>query len=216
MSTSFRNQNRIDRLLASIGGALCTLTGGVSAARPNPASAVVDDGPVGDEARKLSGALMRVNHVGEVCAQALYQGQAATTRDPALAEQFRRAASEEGDHLAWTLERLAELGARPSLLNPLWYSGALAMGMLAGRTGDRTSLGFMAETERQVEEHLASHLGRLPVDDRRSRVIVDQMKEDEIRHAEQAMRLGGRDLPAPVRGLMRLAARVMTTTAYRI
>lgn len=216
MSTSFRDQSRTDRLLAGIGGALNALTGAVSASRPNPASAVVDDGPVDPEARKLSGALMRVNHVGEVCAQALYEGQAATTRDPELAEQFRRAASEEGDHLAWTRQRLDELGARPSLLNPFWYSGALAMGLLAGRIGDRTSLGFMAETERQVEEHLASHLGRLPADDLRSRAIVDQMKQDEMRHAEQAMRLGGNRLPAPVRGMMRLAARVMTSTAHYI
>jgi ubiquinone biosynthesis monooxygenase Coq7 len=213
---SFRNHSRADRLLAGLGNALATLTGAVSASRPNPASGIVEEGPPDPAMRSLSGALMRVNHVGEVCAQALYEGQAATARDPMLAARFREAALEEGDHLAWTRERLDELGARPSLLNPLWYSGALAMGMLAGRIGDRMSLGFMAETERQVEEHLSGHLDRLPAADRRSRAIVEQMKQDEIRHAEQAMRLGGADMPAPVRGLMRLAARVMTSTAYRI
>jgi ubiquinone biosynthesis monooxygenase Coq7 len=159
---------------------------------------------------------MRVNHVGEVCAQALYEGQAATTRDPELAEHFRRAAIEEGDHLAWARSRIDELGARPSLLNPLWYAGAFALGTLAGRVGDRVSLGFMAETERQVEEHLAGHLDRLPLDDERSRAIVDKMKEDEIRHAGEAMRLGGARLPFPVRVAMRFAARVMTSTAHYV
>jgi ubiquinone biosynthesis monooxygenase Coq7 len=204
---------------------LATIAGVLPATRPNPAAAIDDgspgDGPRGDtpltpSERSLSGALMRVNHVGEVCAQALYDGQAASTRDPALAEQFRQAALEEGDHLAWTRERLDELGARVSLLNPLWYAGAFALGMAAGRAGDRISLGFMAETERQVEEHLDGHLERLPPADRRSRAIVDQMKEDEIRHANRALELGGAALPAPVRGAMRLAARVMTGTAYYI
>src|SRR5690606_23138552 len=180
------------------------------------ASGIADDGPADPADRRLSAALMRVDHVGEVCAQALYEGQAATTRDPELARQFREAAAEEGDHLAWTRQRLDELGARPSLLNPFWFAGAFALGALAGRAGDRISLGFMAETERQVEEHLAGHMDRLPADDRRSRAIVDQMKEDEVRHAEEAMRLGGAELPFPVRAAMRLAAKVMTGTAHYI
>lgn len=216
MNGDLRRLSPLDGVLAGLGRALATLTDSLSGARPNPAATMVDDGPADPQARKLSGALMRVNHVGEVCAQALYEGQAASTRDPVLAEQFRRAAQEEGDHLAWTRLRIDELGTHPSLLNPLWYAGAFTLGLLAGRSGDRVSLGFMAETERQVEEHLASHLDRLPADDLRSRAIVDQMKEDEMRHAEEAVRLGGADLPAPVRGAMKLAARVMTTTAHYI
>jgi ubiquinone biosynthesis monooxygenase Coq7 len=157
---------------------------------------------------------MRVNHVGEVCAQALYDGQAASARDAGLREQFRRAAVEEGDHLAWTRQRIDELGGRTSLLNPLWYAGAFGLGLLAGRAGDRVSLGFMAETERQVERHLDGHLQRLPAADHRSRAVVEQMKADEAAHAQAAVRLGGIGLPAPVRGAMRLAARVMTTTAH--
>ncbi|WP_272487201.1 2-polyprenyl-3-methyl-6-methoxy-1,4-benzoquinone monooxygenase [Zeimonas sediminis] len=213
-SSAFRRESALDRSLAGLGRAMATLADAVPATRPNPAAGLADDGPASPDDRRLSGALMRVNHVGEVCAQALYEGQAATTSDPALARQFRQAAVEEGDHLAWTRQRLDELGARPSLLNPLWYAGAFALGMLAGRAGDRVSLGFMAETERQVEEHLAGHMDRLPADDRRSRLIVDQMKEDEVRHAEDAMRLGGAELPLPVRLAMRMAARVMTGTAH--
>lgn len=211
-----RQEHPLGRVLAGLGRALATLTDSVPAGRPNPAAAITDDGPAGHSDRQLSGALMRVNHVGEVCAQALYEGQAASTRDPALARQFREAAAEEGDHLAWTRARIDELGARPSLLNPLWYAGAFALGLMAGRAGDRISLGFMAETERQVEEHLAGHLDRLPADDRRSRAIVDRMKEDEARHAEDALRLGGAELPFPVRAAMRAAAKVMTRTAHYI
>ena len=160
---------------------------------------------------------MRVNHVGEVCAQALYTSQALFTRDPVLREHFDAAAREETDHLAWTEQRLSELGGRTSLLNPLWYAGAFAIGALAGRVGgDPISLGFVVETERQVEQHLDSHLDRLPTDDLASRAIIEQMKQDEIGHAEAALGLGARELPAPVRGLMRLAAKVMTTTAHRI
>ncbi len=166
--------------------------------------------------RRLSGALMRVNHVGEVCAQALYQAQALTARSEALREQMNAAAREEIDHLAWTQDRLAELGERPSLLNPLWYAGAFGIGLVAGRFGDAVSLGFVVETERQVEQHLASHLERLPEQDLRSRAIVDRMKEDERRHADEAQHAGGAELPMPVRLLMRGAARVMTLTAHRL
>jgi ubiquinone biosynthesis monooxygenase Coq7 len=159
---------------------------------------------------------MRVNHVGEVCAQALYQAQALTSSDPALRAQMAAAAREEIDHLAWTEQRLAELGDRPSRLNPLWYAGAFAIGLVAGRAGDRVNLGFVVETERQVEQHLAGHLDRLPPQDTRSRAIVEQMKLDEARHADNAQRAGGVELPLPVRALMRAAAKVMTTTAHYI
>lgn len=160
--------------------------------------------------------LMRVNHVGEICAQALYQGQALTSRDPSVRAALRCAADEETEHLAWTEQRIAELGGRKSLLNPLWYVGALSMGVLAGRLGDKWNLGFLAETERQVEAHLDSHLACLPEQDMRSREIVDQMRIDEIRHAETAVHLGAAELPASVKSAMKFAARVMTGTAYRI
>jgi ubiquinone biosynthesis monooxygenase Coq7 len=159
---------------------------------------------------------MRVNHVGEVCAQALYQAQALTARTPELRDRMQAAAKEELDHLAWTAQRLQELGDRPSLLNPLWYAGSFAIGVLAGRLGDARSLGFVIETERQVEQHLAGHLDRLPASDDRSRAIVEQMRADERRHADDALDAGGQVLPAPARWLMRAAAKVMTTTAHRI
>lgn len=205
----------LDKCLASIGRGMATLASGLPAARPSPAAAQAE-GDCTPEQRALAAALMRVNHVGEVCAQALYDGQAFGTRDPALRETFRQAAQEEIDHLAWTRERIAELGGRPSLLNPVWYAGAFGLGLLASRGGDAISLGFMAETERQVERHLDSHLERLPAEDVRSRTIVAQMKEDEAAHARTAASLGGASLPPPVRAAMRLAARVMTATAHRI
>ncbi len=166
--------------------------------------------------KKESAALMRVNHVGEVCAQALYTAQAFATKNEALRAHFIRASAEETNHLAWTEARLKELDDRPSLLNPLWYAGAFGIGLLAGRLGDRVSLGFVVETENQVEAHLDSHLSRLPVGDHASRAIVAQMKEDEARHALDAQELGAIDLPAPVKGLMTLAAKVMTSVAHRI
>lgn len=206
-----------DRLLISLDNALRTLSGAVHASRPCPQPA--GDGPapdLGETDRRLSGALMRVNHVGEVCAQALYQAQALTARDPALRERMAQAAREEIDHLAWTQERLQALGDRPSWLNPLWYAGAFGIGLVAGRAGDAVSLGFVVETERQVEAHLAGHLERLPAADTASQAIVDAMKDDERRHAEMARDAGGIELPAPVRWAMRAAARVMTATAHRI
>ena len=202
-----------DRLLASVDNALRTVAGKVHARREVPAAPAADLSP-GE--RGLSGALMRVNHVGEVCAQALYQAQALTARTAELRAQMDHAAREEADHLAWTQQRLDELGDRPSLLNPLWYAGAFGIGLLAGRLGDRVSLGFVIETERQVEQHLASHLDRLPADDQRSRAIVSVMKDDEIRHAENAAAAGGMTLPSPVSALMRVAAKVMTTVAHRV
>ena len=163
-----------------------------------------------------AGALMRVNHVGEVCAQALYTAQGLVTSNEALRAQFKQASLEETDHLAWTSQRLAELGARPSLLNPLWYAGAFGLGLLAGRLGDRVSLGFVVETENQVEAHLQSHMSRLPLSDHASRAIVAQMKDDEARHAVDARRAGAQELPAPVKMLMAAAAKVMTTVAQRV
>lgn len=166
--------------------------------------------------RKTAGALMRVNHVGEVCAQALYSAQSLTTRDPGLKETFAYAAHEEKDHLAWTEQRLNDLNARPSLLNPAWYAGAFCIGWLAGRVSDPVSLGFVAETERQVEQHLASHLERLPEGDFTSRAIVNQMIEDESRHGAQARDAGAIELPWAIREAMQAAAKIMTTIAYRI
>jgi ubiquinone biosynthesis monooxygenase Coq7 len=210
--------NTTDRLLASLDEALRTLGGGAHAERPRPRPVAPQAGtpeptPLTEAQRSLSGALMRVNHVGEVCAQALYQAQALTARSPQLREQLRRAAREEADHLAWTQARLHELGDRPSLLNPLWYAGSFAIGLAAGRLGDAASLGFVVETERQVERHLVSHLERLPADDLASRAIVEQMKIDETRHADAAENAGAVPVPAPARWLMRAAAKVMTTTA---
>jgi ubiquinone biosynthesis monooxygenase Coq7 len=166
--------------------------------------------------RRDAGALMRVNHVGEVCAQALYSAQALATKNPGLRAHFEAASQEETDHLAWTSDRLKELGARPSLLNPLWYAGAFALGLVAGRTGDRLSLGFVVETERQVAEHLQSHLARLPQGDHASRAVVAQMRDDEARHAAEAQAAGALELPMPARQLMRAAAKVMTRTAHYI
>ncbi|NML13462.1 2-polyprenyl-3-methyl-6-methoxy-1,4-benzoquinone monooxygenase [Azohydromonas caseinilytica] len=214
-----RSLSPLDLWLTSLDRALRTVTSSVHAAQSAPVTdgaAAAQAQPLSDEERRQAGALMRVNHVGEVCAQALYQAQALTARSPALREQMAQAAREEIDHLAWTQQRLDELSSRPSLLNPLWYAGAFGIGLLAGRLGDRVSLGFVVETERQVEQHLASHLQRLPDGDVASRAIVKQMKEDEARHADTALAAGGMELPAPVRGLMRVAAKVMTTTAHYI
>lgn len=210
-----------DALLSGLSRGLATLAGVVNATRPLPAAADAPGGGPGEselspDERQRSGALMRVNHVGEICAQALYEGQAASTPDARLRDFFLAAAREESDHLAWTRQRLDELGASPSLLNPLWYAGSLALGFAAGRAGDRVSLGFMAETERQVEHHLQSHLEQLPGRDRRSRAIVDAMKADEAAHAREASSRGGVDLPLPVRLMMKASARLMTTVAHRI
>lgn len=215
-----------DALLNAADSALRTLFVVPRASRECPTLPErVSDPDLGEKERKLSGALMRVNHVGEVCAQALYTAQAlaarwprgnATSANEALALQLEAAGREETDHLAWTQERLDELGARPSLLNPLWYAGAFGLGLLAGRVGPGVSLGFVVETERQVEAHLASHMDRLPAKDHASRAIVAQMKDDEARHAREAQQAGAVDLPVPVKALMRAAARVMTTVAHRV
>ncbi len=206
----------LDALISAADSALRTLFAPPRASRPCPtlpeAPSLLSSGE-----KRESGALMRVNHVGEICAQALYASQALATRNPALQAHFEAAAREETDHLAWTQARLDELGARPSLLNPLWYAGAFGIGLLAGKLGgDRVSLGFVVETERQVEAHLASHMARLPAGDHASRAIVAQMKDDEARHAAEAQAAGGLALPAPLRGLMRAAAKVMTQTAHYV
>jgi ubiquinone biosynthesis monooxygenase Coq7 len=210
-----RQLTPLDRLLDQADQALRASFGRPRARRPSPA-AQLDGHLVDEDTRRHVAGLIRVDHAGEVAAQGLYHGQALTARRPEIREAMQQAAREEGDHLAWCHDRLEELGDRPSLLNPLWYAGAVAIGAVAGMAGDRWSLGFMAETERQVEGHLDGHLDRLPVGDARSRAILEQMKADEVGHAQAAIAAGGGDLPRPIRGLMRLAARVMTSTAYRL
>jgi len=205
----------MDRLLGAADTALRTLFAHPRARRACPVVAG-DETVLTPQERRVASGLMRVNHVGEICAQALYTAQAMATRDAGLREHFEKAAEEETDHLAWTQARLDQLGARPSLLNPLWYGGAFALGLLAGRLGDRVSLGFVVETERQVETHLETHLERLPQADHASRAIVAQMKTDEAAHAAQALAEGAIELPRVAKALMRRAAKVMTTTAYVI
>ena len=213
MPTDDRRLTPVDRLLQQADLALRATFGRPTPRRGNPGAG--RDGHLADNsARQHAAGLMRVNHAGEVAAQGLYHGQALTARRPEIRHQMAEAARDEGDHLAWCHDRLQELGARPSVLNPLWYAGSMAIGALAGAMGDRYSLGFMAETERQVEGHLDDHLARLPSGDERSRAILEQMKADEIGHAQAAMEAGGAALPAPVRHLMRLTSRVMTRTAY--
>jgi ubiquinone biosynthesis monooxygenase Coq7 len=204
----------LDRLLALADAGLRASCGRPASARPTPGKPAA--GPADPALRRHAAGLMRVNHAGEIAAQGLYLGQALTARAPATRSALEKAAAEEGDHLAWCRDRLDELGSRPSLLDPLWYAGSVAIGALAGLAGDRASLGFMAETERQVEGHLADHLERLPADDARSRAIVEQMQADEIGHGRAALDAGAAPLPEPVPRLMRLAARIMTGTAYWI
>ncbi len=206
----------LDRVLVEIERALgSALDSRPIAQRPSPAEGI-EDTVLSDEERRHAGGLMRINHVGEVCAQALYSGQAAVARSEALRSQLLEAAAEETDHLAWCGERLDELGDRPSLLNPLWYGGAYAIGAVAGLIGDCLSLGFVVETERQVEAHLEGHLKKLPEADQRSRAIVSQMKEDEARHADNALAAGAATLPRPLPDLMRAAANLMRAVAYRV
>lgn len=212
----------LDELITEFDRGLRSIAGVSRMSRPVPTPEPLDaEAPAAAAELTLperahSAGLMRVNHVGEICAQALYQAQKLATRSPALKQAFEHAASEEEDHLAWTAARLHELDSRPSLLNPLWYTGALAIGFAAGCLGDKASLGFMAETERQVERHLDGHLNTLPEADRQSRAIVAQMRDDERSHGQSATDAGGAELPAPVRALMRAASKVMTRTAYYV
>lgn len=214
---SIRKPTAADRCIAVLQSAMTVVAGLPQSQRPDPAAPLRANPPLLDDAeRAYSAALMRVNHVGEICAQALYEAQGLVTRDDNLRTLFRHAATEESDHLAWTRGRIEELGGRVSLLAPVWYAGAFAIGCAAALSGDRASLGFMAETENQVEEHLHGHLGRLPENDHISRAIVDQMKRDEAGHAQSAVSHGGTPVPFVARMAMTAAARVMTLTAHYI
>ena len=205
----------LDSAICAFDRTLRTISNVATASRPNPAVGVAEPG-LTEQEKTHSAGLMRVNHVGEVCAQALYAAQSAFAKTPLTREQFQKAGEEEVDHLAWTADRLQELGSRTSLLNPLWYAGSFALGAVAAKLGDPVSLGFVVETERQVEAHLDRHLEELPPNDLRSRAIVTQMRDDEVAHAEAAAKLGAAELPLPVKKVMQAMAKVMTTAAYRI
>ena len=211
-----RQYTALDRLLAGVDYALRTVNSAPTrVARPNPAGDI-EESNLTDAEKTHAAGLMRVNHAGEIAAQGLYQGHAAFARDPSIEEQMTEAAEEELDHLAWCEQRLQELDSGPSALRPLWYGGAFAMGAASGALGDKWSLGFIEETERQVSEHLTSHLDRLPENDQRSRAIVTQMRDEEEEHGANANKAGAAPLPAPVRELMRAVAKIMTGTAYRL
>jgi ubiquinone biosynthesis monooxygenase Coq7 len=205
----------LDRWITEFDRGLRAVAGVPRSSRPSPAG-TIPEAELDEGSREHAAALMRVNHVGEVCAQALYQGQALTARHAGTAEVMQRAAREEEDHLAWSSQRIHELGGRLSYLNPVWYGGALVIGMAAGALGDRWNLAFLAETERQVEDHLSGHLDELALDDRRTRAVVEAMRDDEAKHRSTAVQLGAAELPAPVKLGMRIASRVMTSLAYRI
>jgi len=205
----------LDRFIIGFDRTLRTLFAPAMSARPTPGEDLPES-EMDAATREHAAALMRVNHTGEICAQALYQGQALSARRPESRQALEQAAREEEDHLAWSAERIRELGGRPSLLNPLWYAGSFAIGAAAGLLGDRWNFAFLAETERQVEEHLTGHLEALPPEDQRTRAVVEAMRADEARHRASALELGAAELPEPVRLAMRLASRVMTTVAYRV
>jgi ubiquinone biosynthesis monooxygenase Coq7 len=215
MTDMTNERSAVDHLIEGLDLALRAVAGVHRAQRPSPADDR-EEGELEEVERAHAAALMRVNHVGEVCAQALYQGQALTARDPGNRQALEHAATEEQDHLAWSAARIDELGGRLSYANPLWYAGALAIGAAAGALGDRWSLAFLAETERQVEEHLSGHLAQLSPEDARTRAVMERMRADEARHRDTAISLGAAELPAPVKGVMRLMSKVMTTVAYRI
>jgi ubiquinone biosynthesis monooxygenase Coq7 len=215
MTTASRTISPLDHLIVGFDKALRVVGGVAKAARPNPGVSAPDC-ELNTQEQRHSAGLMRVNHVGEVCAQALYDAQGRRASTQAMRAQFAQSGREEEDHLAWTAERLAELGSQPSLLNPLWYAGAYALGTVASRLGDAVSLGFVVETERQVEAHLNSHLDQLPPHDAKSRAIVTQMRDDEIQHGAKAQDMGAAEMPLPVKAAMRAMAKVMTTTAYYI
>lgn len=203
----------LDKVITEFDKGLRTLFAQAPTRRPLPGKDL-PDAELSAEEKSLAAALMRIDHSGEICAQALYQGQALTARNQGAKAALEQAAREETEHLNWTETRIAELGGRTSLLNPLWYTGSLALGALAGTLGDKWNLGFLAETERQVEKHLDSHLGRLPQQDEKSRAILEQMKSDEIQHAATALEHGGAELPLPVKAAMKLTSKIMTKTAY--
>lgn len=203
----------LDTLVSEFDKALRAVFVAAPTRRPMP-GADLPEADMSDDEKRHVAALMRVNHCGEICAQALYQGQALSSRDPAVRRELEQAAWEETEHLNWTERRIADLGGRKSILNPLWYAGSLAIGVVAGKCGDTWSLGFLAETERQVEGHLENHKARLPVQDRKSWEVLEQMKADEMRHAETANHYGARELPAPVRVAMKLSSKLMTRLSY--
>lgn len=203
----------IDALIPEFDKALRALFAPAPTRRPMP-GADLPEAEMNEAEKRHVAALMRVNHCGEICAQALYQGQALGSSDPAVRQELEQAAWEETEHLNWTETRIAELGGRKSIFNPLWYAGSLAIGVVAGKCGDNWSLGFLAETERQVESHLAGHLARLPAQDRKSSEVLEQMKADEMRHAETATRFGARELPGPVKLAMKLSSKLMTRLSY--
>jgi len=205
----------LDQLIVAFDNGLRTVFAPARTLRPMPGDSLPEP-ELTEDARRLSVSLMRVDHSGEICAQALYQGQALTARNPRARAALEQAAREETEHLAWTERRLEELGGGKSLLNPVWYAGSFAIGALTGLLGDRWNLGFLAETERQVVTHLEGHLSRLPAEDDKSRVVLEQMKDDEARHATTAIRHGGAELPEPARRAMRLSSKVMTETAFWI
>ncbi|MFK8031546.1 MAG: 2-polyprenyl-3-methyl-6-methoxy-1,4-benzoquinone monooxygenase [Gammaproteobacteria bacterium] len=210
-----RSTSPLDELITGFDQTLRQLSGrNLKASRPTPGQRPEEPETLSREQKVLAGRLMRVNHAGEVAAQALYKGQALATNNETVKTAMKEAAAEETDHLVWCQERLDELNAKPSVLNPLWYAGSFALGFLAGKAGDDWSLGFVGETERQVEQHLDHHLDRLPESDQRSRDIIEVMKEDEARHGQTAMDAGGRELPSWAQGLMRLTSKVMTRGAY--
>ncbi len=209
-----RDYSPIDRALIGVDQTLRTLFGRPMVTERRKPGQGEPDVDLTDQERRHIGRLMRVNHTGEVCAQALYQGQALAARDAAVRERLQRSAQEENDHLAWCEERIEELGGRKSLLNPLWYAGSFAMGAAAGLAGDKWSLGFVVETERQVEDHIDEHIAQVPADDHRTRAILEQMKVDEAHHARVAQGAGGAELPGPVKLAMRAVSKVMTGGAY--
>jgi len=206
----------IDRLILEFDTALRSVVGGANAGRPTPGSQSNIKHSLDAAERKHAAALMRVNHVGEVCAQALYQSQKLVARDPQIKKMLEHSAQEEIDHLAWCETRLKELDSHTSVLNPFWYVGSFAIGLAAGLAGDKWSLGFVVETEKQVEAHLENHLEKLPLEDQRSRAIVDQMRIDEIEHGQAALHAGGATLPEPIQKIMQTVSKIMTTTAYKI
>ncbi|MDX1509441.1 MAG: 2-polyprenyl-3-methyl-6-methoxy-1,4-benzoquinone monooxygenase [Woeseiaceae bacterium] len=211
-----RHLTPLDRLFVGLNNALRTVAAPAGQSpRPNPA-ADIEEGDLDRREKQHAAGLMRVNHAGEVAAQGLYQGHAVVARDPAIERQIQHAADEEFDHLAWCEQRLDELGEKPSLLSPVWYAGSFAIGAASGILGDKWSLGFIAETEKQVCDHLDSHLEGLPLNDARSRAIVTRMRDEEAEHGENALDAGAAELPSPVKQLMKLTARIMTTTAYRV
>jgi len=213
---SQRNYSTTDTLLLGFDQALRTLFGQPKVTdRPNPSEGI-PEAELDERTRNHTARLMRINHTGEVCAQALYQGQALTARKEEVRCSMERAAAEENDHLDWCEQRVEELGGRLSILNPLWYAGSFSLGAVAGLAGDKWSLGFVAETEKQVEGHLEEHLAQVPESDCRTRAILEQMKEDEIRHGQTAKAHGGAELPGPVKAAMKLMSRLMTTSVYRL